>query len=47
MREDIRANPEKYLGKVVELYVSDIMDSGLPRHPVFKQMRPDRDAVAA
>ena len=47
MREHVKAHPDEYMGKTCELYVSAIMDSGLPRHPIWKQLRPDRDKVAA
>lgn len=43
LREDSAQNPEKYIGKVVELSAMEILDSAL-RHPVLIRFRDDKDA---
>jgi ATP-dependent DNA ligase len=42
VRADMLANPDNYLGKLVEIAHNGIMASGKPRHPRFKRMRDDR-----
>jgi ATP-dependent DNA ligase len=46
-RADMLAQPEKYLGKMVEIAHNGIMASGKPRHPRFKRMRDDRSPAPA
>jgi len=41
IREEIKATPEKYLGKIIEVRHNGLMDSGKPRHPRFIRLRTD------
>lgn len=47
VRADMLADPDKYLGKIVEIAHNGIMKSGKPRHPRFKRMRDDRSPAPA
>jgi ATP-dependent DNA ligase len=42
VRADMLANPDNYIGKVVEITHNGVLDSGKLRHPRFKRMRDDR-----
>lgn len=42
-REDLKNNPQNYIGKVIEVkYLEETEDKSL-RHPIFKRFRPDKD----
>lgn len=46
LREDMALYPENYLGKVIEIECMSInKKDGTVRHPVFKRVRDDKDAV--
>jgi ATP-dependent DNA ligase len=47
MRKDMLANPDNYLGKIVEIVHNGVLDSGKLRHPRFKRLRDDRSPVPA
>jgi bifunctional non-homologous end joining protein LigD len=42
---EILAAPDDYLDRHIEFAHNGIQPSGSPRHPVFRCLRPDRDAV--
>jgi ATP-dependent DNA ligase len=44
MREDMAKNPHNYIGNVVQVKAMSWTDDGALRHPIFIQMRPDKDA---
>lgn len=43
MIEDITQNPDKYIGRVVEIKCNEILKSGKLRHPKFYRWRDDKD----
>jgi ATP-dependent DNA ligase len=47
VRKDMLDNPDKYLGKMVEIAHNGVLDSGKLRHPRFKRMRDDRAPAPA
>jgi bifunctional non-homologous end joining protein LigD len=47
VRADMLANPQDYLGKIVEIAHNGHQSSGKVRHPRFKRMRDDRTPAAA
>jgi hypothetical protein len=42
VRADMLANPDNYVGKIVEITHNGVLDSGKLRHPRFKRMRDDK-----
>ena len=44
-RYDATANPDKYLGRVLELKACGVTGDGVPKHAVLFRWRPDRDAA--
>jgi ATP-dependent DNA ligase len=47
LRAEMKADPDKFLGKIVEVAHNGVMDSGKLRHPRFKRMRDDRSPAPA
>lgn len=47
IREEIKADPDKYLGKIIEVAHHGLMESGKPRHPTFVRLREDLEPVTA
>jgi bifunctional non-homologous end joining protein LigD len=47
VRADMLANPQNYLGKLVEIAHNGVMDSGKLRHPRFKRLRDDKSPAPA
>ena len=46
LRKDMASQPEAYLGKVIEIECMSVnKKDGTVRHPVFKRVRDDKDAV--
>lgn len=46
MRQDMAENPANYLGRVVEIECMSVnQKDGTVRHPVFRQMRDDKDST--
>lgn len=43
MRREVTADPEAFLGRILELAHHGLQASGKPRHPVFSHWREDRD----
>jgi len=45
LREDMAANPDNYIGRVVEISMMELNENGVPRHPVFKCFRDDKEVT--
>jgi bifunctional non-homologous end joining protein LigD len=39
--DDATANPERWLGRIIELKCNGVFESGAPRHPIFVRFRDD------
>lgn len=46
VQADVTADPDKWLGRVIELRHHGLMPSGKPQHPVYHRLRPDRQESA-
>ena len=42
-REAVTANPDAYLGRIIELKHYGLSEDGVPRHPTFERWREDKD----